>query len=114
MVICGMTENNWVPLNPEKQEEYSNRVSSLVDSLAEQGVLKAQQRQILIDNFGLSGEPRKTPDEIAEDLGVTTFRVKERRRNAIRRLRRRPEVQNLVGEYYGEEYIEQIRNLGGK
>ena len=66
-------------------------------------VLAPRERQVLKMRYGLSGSREHTLGEIADELGVTSERVRQIESAALSKLRQ-PKLRNKLREYL-DEYV---------
>jgi RNA polymerase primary sigma factor len=74
--------SNQDPLIVFQRKQLNDRICEILDCLGE------MERQVLMMRFGLQGDGEMTVDEVAEELDITSERVKQLEKKAIRCLRR--------------------------
>ena len=81
---------------PRASAEAADLAGRLTRALDE---LTARERLVLRMRFGLDGEPERTLDEVARELGVSRERIRQVELAALARLRRMPHVLDELAEY---------------
>jgi RNA polymerase primary sigma factor len=85
--------SNQDPLIAIQRQQIKDKICEVLDCLGE------MERQVLMMRFGLQGDGEMTVDEVAEELDITSERVKQLEKKAIRCLRR-PDISDRLKDIF--------------
>lgn len=75
--------------------------------------LTEREKRVIFARFGISGEKKKTLEEVGQDVGVTRERIRQIEKKALRKLSN-PKVLTIWEKYFEENFEKFIEQVFGK